>query len=80
VLGELHRHDASRHAELLPTLRAYLENDLQPSRTAAVLFIHVNSLTYRLKRIGALTGVNIRSSDGLLELSFALAIDRLLQR
>lgn len=78
TLSPLRRPDDTRNADLVHTVRAFIENDLQAGRTAEALHIHPNTLAYRLRRIESLTGVLLRSSQGLLDMSFALAIDRLL--
>lgn len=77
TLGPLRQQQDTRNADLVQTLESFIENDLQPGRTATALHVHPNTLTYRLRRIEALTGVALRSSQGLLDISFALAIDRL---
>ncbi|WGY00326.1 helix-turn-helix domain-containing protein [Nocardioides sp. QY071] len=77
TLGPLRRPEDTRNADLVHTVRVLIENDLQAGRTAEALHIHPNTLAYRLRRIESLTGVVLRSSQGLLDMSFALAIDRL---
>ncbi|WP_310963911.1 helix-turn-helix domain-containing protein [Nocardioides terrisoli] len=76
TLGPLRQPQDSRNAALLPTLQAFAENDFQPGRTATALHLHPNTLTYRLRRIESLLGVPLRSSQGMLDVNFALAIDR----
>jgi sugar diacid utilization regulator len=78
ILGPLRQQHETRNADLVRTLRVYLENDLQSNRTAVALHVHPNTLAYRLRRIETLTGSSLRSSKGLLEMSFAVAVDRLL--
>ena len=78
ILGPLRQQGETRNADLVRTLRVYLENDLQSNRTAEALHVHPNTLAYRLRRIETLTGSSLRSSKGLLEMSFAVAVDRLL--
>ncbi|MCE7082049.1 helix-turn-helix domain-containing protein [Streptomyces sp. ST2-7A] len=56
LLDPLSAYDRRRHAELLPTLRAFLEADGSWSRCAERLHVHVNTLRYRIRRIGELTG------------------------
>lgn len=63
-LSPLITHDEQRSTELLPTLRTWLRNDAQPSRTCEELFIHRNSLSYRLKNIEDLLGVPLSTLDG----------------
>jgi sugar diacid utilization regulator len=44
--------------ELLRTLRIYMRNGLSRARTAAELYVHPNTVDYRLRRIARLTGLN----------------------
>lgn len=46
--------------ELFGTAEAFLESDLNLSETSRALFIHRNTLSYRLDKIERLTGLNIR--------------------
>lgn len=46
--------------ELLRTAGAFLDNDLNASETSRVLFIHRNTLNYRLDKIQNLTGFDLR--------------------
>lgn len=63
-LEPLMTHDEQRSSELLPTLRTWLRNDAQPSRTCEELFIHRNSLSYRLGRIEKLLNIDLSTLDG----------------
>ena len=47
----LSEHDRTHAVQLLPTLSAYLKNDRDTLKTAAELYVHRNTLTYRMKRI-----------------------------
>lgn len=44
--------------DLLRTLQTYLRNGLSRTQTAAELFVHPNTVDYRLRRITQLTGLN----------------------
>jgi hypothetical protein len=52
------------HPELLDTLRTYLNFACSPKRTARALYIHQNTLQYRLKRIADVVGVDPSTSAG----------------
>lgn len=56
------------------TVRAYLDNGLSIGRTAATLVIHVNTLRYRLRRFGEITGAPLTSIDAIVELAWALEL------
>ncbi|MFC4376128.1 PucR family transcriptional regulator [Nocardia halotolerans] len=62
------------HPELLHTLEVYMATNLQRSRTARELFVHTNTVDYRLKRIGQLTGFDLSSVTGICYLRAALLI------
>src|SRR3954454_15840188 len=53
---------------LMETLRAYLDSDLDVGRTAEALFVHPNTVRYRLRRISEETGLDTQSFSGLVEL------------
>ena len=58
----------SSHAALMETLRAYLDSDLDVARTAETLYVHPNTVRYRLRRISDLTGLDTQRFSGLVEL------------
>ncbi|CAM3639704.1 PucR family transcriptional regulator [Smaragdicoccus niigatensis] len=63
--------------ELLGTLRAYFACDLHVERTATRLFVHQNTVRYRLARFEELTGTSLRSTQVVAELWWALALSDL---
>jgi purine catabolism regulator len=65
-------HDAGHGDELLPTLRTYLEERRSVSRAARRLFIHENTLRYRLKKIEALLDVDLDETEALVDLYLGL--------
>jgi hypothetical protein len=50
------------------TVRAFAANDLNVNRAATALFVHANTVRYRLGRIVEATGYDPRTFAGLLEL------------
>lgn len=58
--------------DLLETLEGFLNHDLSISETAKALFIHRNTLIYRLDRITELTGYNPRRVVGAVHLYCAV--------
>lgn len=60
------------HPELLETLQSHISNNLNRQRTARMLHVHTNTVDYRLKRIGQLTGFDPTQSSGLWYLRSAL--------
>lgn len=72
VLGPLMRYDEAHRTELVRTLAALLSNDRSPARTATDLFIHRQTLVYRVRRIEQLTGRSLSSTKDVVELWLAL--------
>ncbi|HEU5266928.1 MAG TPA: helix-turn-helix domain-containing protein, partial [Jatrophihabitans sp.] len=62
-------------SDLLLTARALLENGSDVTSTAAQLHIHRTTLYYRLERIEALTGVELKSGAGRDDLLMALRLE-----
>jgi hypothetical protein len=63
--------------ELIGTLRAYLACDMHVERTATRLFVHQNTVRYRLARFEELTGSSLRSTKVIVELWWALALSEM---
>ncbi|WP_280484306.1 PucR family transcriptional regulator [Nocardia cyriacigeorgica] len=60
------------HPELMETLRVFFAMDLNRQRTARILHVHPNTVDYRLRRIGQLTGLDLSPTEGLWYLRSAL--------
>ena len=60
--------------ETLDTVNCFFENDLNVSETARQLFIHRNTLMYRLEKIRKLTGLDIRVFDEAIIFKLAMVI------
>ena len=74
ALPQLREHDAETGSELYDTLRAYLENERSLVKTAAALFIHRNTLLYRLEKLRQLVELDLEDPELRLhlEISFRL--------
>ncbi|NEW37928.1 PucR family transcriptional regulator [Nocardia cyriacigeorgica] len=60
------------HPELFATMRAYLRNDMNRQLTARQLYVHPNTVDYRLRRIAQLTTVDLATSAGISQAAIAL--------
>jgi DNA-binding PucR family transcriptional regulator len=74
ALAPLVEHDRAHGGELLPTLRAYLEEGGVQRRVAARCFIHVNTVVYRVRRIQELLGIELTDPGTVFDLTLALRI------
>jgi hypothetical protein len=72
VLGPLLAHDRVHRTELVRTLAAYLDCSGSWSRCAVQMHLHVNTLRYRIEKIEALTGRNLRHLPDQVDLLVAL--------
>jgi purine catabolism regulator len=74
IIGPLVRYDQRHRSNLVKTIGAYFENHGNISQTAENLFVHRNTLLYRLERIQDLTGQHLDNSDERLALQLALKL------
>lgn len=64
--------------ETLQTIQCFFENSLNVSETSRKLFVHRNTLVYRLEKIRKLTGLDLREFDSAITLKVALMVKRYL--
>ena len=60
--------------EILTTINMFLENNLNVSETARQLYVHRNTLLYRLEKLEKMSGLDIRIFDDALTLKIALMV------
>jgi sugar diacid utilization regulator len=78
ILGPLKRHDQTRGAALIPTLRSYVAHGCSTVAAARSLYVHSNTVFYRLRQIETLLGVDLRNLQSLLDIQLSLTIDDVL--
>jgi len=64
--------------ETLFTINRFFENNLNVSETARKLFVHRNTLVYRLEKIKKLTGLDLREFDDAITFKVALMVKKYL--
>ncbi len=60
--------------ETLTTVNKFFENNLNVSETSRQLFIHRNTLVYRIEKLQKLTGLDIRTFDDALTFKIAMMV------
>ncbi len=60
--------------EMLVTVNRFFENSLNVSETSRQLFIHRNTLIYRIEKLQKATGLDVRVFDDALTLKIALMV------
>jgi DNA-binding PucR family transcriptional regulator len=74
LLGPLQSYDERHRAELLPTLREFLTCSGSWNACAARMYVHVNTVRYRIRRIEELTGRDLSSLDDQVDFFLALRV------
>jgi len=72
LIEPLVAYDQERRSDLIRTLKVYLAAGANASEAADQLFLHRNSLLYRLARIGELTDLDLKDSQARLALQLGL--------
>lgn len=75
-LGKLLQADELNDGNLSETLENYLNCSCNAKKTAEEMFLHRNTLNYRLKKIREILGCDLESLDTCLELKLAFLISR----
>lgn len=79
-LREVFKRDSieSLDAETLFTIQRFFENNLNVSETSRKLFVHRNTLVYRLEKIKKITGLDLREFDDAIVFKVALMVKKYL--
>ena len=67
-------YDKENHGELAATLNAYFQNNENVEKTAAELYIHRNTLVYRLDKLQKSTGLDLRVFEDAITFKIALMV------
>ncbi len=78
TLKPLAEYDNINGSDLCLTLRTYLKNNGSVKDTADELFVHRNTINYKLNKIEELLGVEMSSTQARTELTLALALQDIL--
>ncbi|MFP3895722.1 MAG: helix-turn-helix domain-containing protein [Anaerolineales bacterium] len=74
VLGDLLHYDKANGTELIHTLKVFFRQNSNVSQAAQALYVHRNTLNYRLDRIAEITGLDLNDAEACLCLQLALKI------
>ncbi|MBW9154207.1 CdaR family transcriptional regulator [Clostridium estertheticum] len=67
----LKKYDVKNSSELYKTLYIYLKNNHSMTKAAEEMFIHRNTLRYRLEKISELIGIDLDENDNSFKLYYA---------
>ncbi|ORA37238.1 helix-turn-helix domain-containing protein [Mycobacterium aquaticum] len=72
TLDALRKYDERKNAQLVATVRTYLEQGMNVGRTSAALFVHQNTIGLRLKKVEEVAGLSLQQPESWLQLKLAL--------
>ena len=64
--------------ETMATVKCFFENNLNISETSRKMFVHRNTLVYRLEKIKRITGLDLREFDNAITFEVALMVKKYL--
>ncbi len=78
IIGTLVEYDRTQGTDLIETLTSYFAHKGNLSQTAEALFVHRNTLLYRMERIREISGLDLDNPETRLSIELALRAHRLL--
>ncbi|MHA0858186.1 PucR family transcriptional regulator [Paenibacillus sp. CMAA1364] len=79
-LGKLHDHDQLHSTRYMLTLENYFYNNLNVTETSKAMFLHRNTLIYRIEKIKEILNIDLKHSEELLRIQLALKIFSMLNK
>ena len=80
MLGALYMYDQLHHTDFVQFLRVFLEEDGSSSKISKKLFIHRNTVSYKIKKIESLLDVDLSNTFTRTNLNVALMIEDILSQ
>lgn len=77
LLGPLLQKEEQYIGEMLKTLDAYLEHEASVTDTAKALYVHRNTVLYRIDKMSELLGLDFKKVSHLMQLKLALIFRKL---
>lgn len=79
VLASLEAYDAGKNTELYETLKIYTKTGFSKNHTAELMFMHRNTVNYRIQQIENLFSVDFSDPSLLFKLQYSFYIDAFLK-
>ncbi|MGG4488436.1 PucR family transcriptional regulator [Metabacillus idriensis] len=76
-LRKLKEYDEMHHTNLVETLEVYLDKDSNVNDAAKALNVHVNTLSYRIKRISQIAELDLRDPNQKITVYLNLKLDKM---
>lgn len=78
-LQKLYNYKKPQRDDLIVTLRAYLDRNLNLSKTAQDLFVHYKTAVYRIEKIVKITGIDFDNANELLAVRIGLVVYKMIE-
>lgn len=79
TIKKIEKYDEVNGTSLMDTLEVFFRYDNKKTVVASKLFIHVETLRYRLNRIEEITGYSLDTSEGIFALQMGLKLKKLIK-
>lgn len=79
ILGELINYDLKKNSNLVETLKAYLEEDGNLNKVSNRLFVHRNTLKYRIQKIERIMNFNLKDANTRFNLFLAFKLKKFIE-
>ncbi|WP_042477467.1 PucR family transcriptional regulator [Bacillus ndiopicus] len=77
-LGKIYEHDQLHNTNYIATLENYFYNNQNISETSKAMYLHRNTLIYRIEKIKEMLNTDLKNSEELLRIQIALKIFRII--
>ncbi|TCP20707.1 CdaR family transcriptional regulator [Scopulibacillus darangshiensis] len=74
TIGKLVDYDKNHDLKLVESLKAYFQNNENLKETSEFLYIHVNTLKYRINKISVISGYSLNKTDEKMMLYLGLKV------
>ena len=75
LLPELEKYDEEKNTEFYETLKIFAMTGFSKNKTAEIMFLHRNTVNYRIQQIADLYGLDFTDSSLLFKLQYSFYID-----
>lgn len=79
ILSKLEAYDAEKNTELYETLKVYAQTGYSKNMTADLMFLHRNTVNYRIQQIADLFSIDFSDHTLLFKLQYSFYIDSYLK-
>ena len=74
ILGELIQYDEENNSDYVNTLQVYLEEGKNIGETAQKLYVHRNTIKYRVTKVEEILNIDLEDTNTVFNLQFAFKI------